>query len=137
MRSPIKSLYPKKEIFDRFSYKEQKKLGNLIIGNVICISLFVLTTIFMFITGNRIASGLTLISDIAFIVSAVIAKKGVIYKASWLATVGYAIACGVVAFFMSTDISMHIGYRVFGFCMVMVILNFMIALKPSQILVFY
>ena len=75
MRSPIKSLYPKKEIFDRFSYKEQKKLGNLIIGNVICISLFVLTTIFMFITGNRIASGLTLISDIAFIVSAVIAKK--------------------------------------------------------------
>lgn len=137
MAHPIQRLYPDKKIYSKFSYKEQKKVANLVIGNLLCMGLFILTTVFMFAIKSPISAFLLLLTSLAFIISSILVKTGKVFQGSWLATVGYLLGTGVITFFVQTDISIHVGYRVFGFAIVMAILNAMISLKPLQIIVFY
>ena len=49
MSNILKKFFPKDEVYQKFSYKDQRKLLNLIVGNVLCTALFIITSIFMFV----------------------------------------------------------------------------------------
>lgn len=137
MSNILKKFFPKDEVYQKFSYKDQRKLLNLIVGNVLCTALFIITSIFMFVIKLPITALLLFTTVVAFVLSCVFIKRGKVNAGSWFATVGYIMACVVISFFIQTGISIHVGYRVFAFISVMAILNSMVSLKPSQIMVFY
>nr|MCR5698946.1 hypothetical protein [Treponemataceae bacterium] len=127
MANRLQKLYPSDEVFQKFSYKDQKKLSNLVVGNLICIALFIATTIFIIAIGLPLSALLMFLTIVAFSLSEILIKKGKVNLGSWFATIGYIFSCVVTCFFIPTALSIHIGYRVFGFMMVMATLNSMIS----------
>ncbi|MCR4790054.1 MAG: hypothetical protein K5839_03130 [Treponemataceae bacterium] len=130
-------LMPKDEIISSLTYREQKKLINLIIGDIICMSLFFVFTCMLFAIKVYLTGALMLVADIFFITSISLTKRGHMILGSYMATIGYITACIVVGFFVRADISVHIGYRTACFFIVMGILNAMVSIKDFQILLFY
>lgn len=137
MASIFKFFYPNQEVYSTLSYQEQKKTSNLVIGDVICILTFIPTALMQFLIHSPLSGILLVATLFVFLISLISIKKGKLCTGSYLSTIGFIISCGTIAFALSTDLTIHVGYRIMAFCVTMGIINSMIALKPRQVIFFY
>ena len=137
MANIFKVFYPNQEIYSTLSYQEQKKTSNLVIGDVICTLMFIPTAVMQFLIHSSLSGILLVATLFVFIISLLSIKKGKLYTGSYLSTIGFIISCGTIAFALSTDLTIHVGYRIMAFCVTMGIINSMITLKPRQVIFFY
>nr|MCR4790778.1 hypothetical protein [Treponemataceae bacterium] len=125
------------ELIGNLSYKDKKKINNLIIGDIICFLAFFTFSIALGVLKLPIVSLLMGITTAAFLISLIMIKTGHISIGSYLATAGFIIGTVVIAFFAGPCDLAFVHYRTGCFCVVMAILNFMVAIHKPQLIIFH
>ncbi|MCR4790823.1 MAG: hypothetical protein K5839_07070, partial [Treponemataceae bacterium] len=128
---------PKDEIYDALSFRDQKKLSNLISSDKVFASLFSFFTLVLFIIKDFKLAVFMFPVSVMFITSLFVVRAGKIQTGSLLATLGTVISCSVIAFFTDRLNTNLVNYRISCFCITMAILNAMSAIKKYQLIIMH
>ncbi|MCR4790779.1 MAG: hypothetical protein K5839_06830 [Treponemataceae bacterium] len=131
--------YPKEEKLQALTYREREKLNSLITGDLICNSLFfVFGLVLVSIKSTfQIVGGLMMASMIFFGISLILIRLGKIYTGSYMATIGFLITTFIINFFTGYSDTGFIFFRGACFCVVMSNFNYIISIKPAQLVTFF
>ena len=133
----VDKLKPSEEEMNKFDYATQKKIANLIVGDVICFLMFILLAIAMFVAKINFSSAILIsVATCLFFTSIIFVKKAKVFIASWLTTIGLLASCVVIAFFSHTGSDL-VNYRTGCFCVAMAAVNMLISLNTSQLLSYH
>ena len=148
----VKKFFPKEEILNKLTYKEQEQLKNLVMGDLICIPIVLLFTATLIACGVMGLFDITIAfliaaSSIFFIISIVLIKAGHVYLGSYFATFGFLAMAVAIVFFAPTaespyhdgtvERSTFVSYRTGVFCCVVATMNFFLAIRNFQLVVFH
>ncbi|MGP1588211.1 MAG: methyl-accepting chemotaxis protein [Treponemataceae bacterium] len=133
----VRFFSPEKKVFDKLTFKEQKKLGALVSSDLVFLCLFLVFTIFLIIAYSKLLGFLTLLAMPIFLGSLVAIKKGKITAGSYLSTVGLVFICCITTIFVKNDMNHLVHYRTGFFCCSMAIVNYMAALRRRQLVIFH
>ncbi|MCR5699635.1 MAG: hypothetical protein K6G52_08340 [Treponemataceae bacterium] len=128
---------PKDEIYDALSFRDQKKLSNLISSDKVFASLFSFFTLVLFVIKDFKLAVFMFPVSIMFIASLFVVRAGKIQIGSLLSTLGTVISCSVIAFFTDRLNTNLVNYRIACFCITMAILNAMSAIKNYQLIIMH
>lgn len=132
-----KKFYPSEECLARRSYREKEQLSSLVLGNIICIPLFLVFSVaLIFMTFKQIGIPM-LVSLVAFIISLILIKKNHIYTGSYFSSIGFLIATFIIDFFAGFSDTGFVFFRGACFSVVMAILNYKISMKRGQMIMFF
>ncbi|MDY6030522.1 MAG: methyl-accepting chemotaxis protein [Treponemataceae bacterium] len=133
----IDRLSPNDEILNKFDYQTQKRISNLISGDIICFSLFVLLSIAMFVTKiNFLSSCVISVTAVLFFTSLIFIRKGHVFIGSFLTTIALLLGSINIAFFSHTSTEL-VHYRTTCFMVVMATVNTLVSLKIVQLHIFH
>lgn len=130
--------FPPADLFDSLSYRDQKKVSALVTGDLCCCLMFVLFALLLTIVVRKAVLGiLILLMSAFFIFSLLFVKKGKLTAASYVATLGLALATYGVGFFTSRVTDPAVCYRTICFCIAVSCLNYDISMKKGQLIILY
>ena len=127
---------PSKEIYDHLSFKDQKKVKSMIIGDMVCTVIFALFALCLALSGRPLLAPLMVIPIASFSIPLFLMKKGRIKNSSYISSLGLMIACTIIAFFTSHCENPVVSYRTVCFCEGLAVMNYFLAIEKKQITVF-
>ncbi len=129
----VDKFLPKAEIYEQLSFKDQKKLKTLIVGDIICLGFFVVFSIALILLKVHVI-GISMAGILLFFLSSlIIVKKGKMVTGSYLTTIGLSLSTAIVAFAASVVNEPVVIYRSCCFSLCIATINYMITLKTGQI----
>jgi len=131
-----KKFLPKKEILENLSYRDQKKISDLLTGDVICFIMFSIFAVGLLALGKMVTGVCMIFMCITFVFSMLTVKKGHMVFGSYMTSAGLCIACVIVTFLTSHVSHPVVCYRTVCFCCAISCLNYMISLKKGQLYLF-